>query len=55
MSIKPARESNCHEVLLSIGGERQMFKFTTEVNQVGDRLPSDCYYSDPSTILDKNI
>ena len=38
LSIKPARKSNCHEVLLSIGGERQVFKFTTEVNRVGDRL-----------------
>lgn len=36
-SIIPAQEPNSHEVLLSIGEERQIFRFTTEVNQVGDR------------------
>lgn len=36
LSIKPVREPNCHEVLLSIGGERQVFEFTTEVNRVGE-------------------
>ena len=36
LSIKPAREPNCHEVLLSIGEERQVFEFTTEVNRVGE-------------------
>ena len=37
LSIKPSQEPNSHEVLLSIGEERQIFKFTTEVNQVGGR------------------
>jgi len=37
LSIKPSREPNSHEVLLLIGDDRQIFKFTTEVNQVGGR------------------
>ncbi|NEQ65995.1 MAG: hypothetical protein F6K21_10930 [Symploca sp. SIO2D2] len=37
LSIKRSREPNSHEVLLSIGDDRQIFKFTTEVNQVGGR------------------
>jgi len=37
LSIKPGQEPNSHEVLLSIGEDRQIFKFTTEVNQVGGR------------------
>lgn len=37
LSIKSAQAPNSHEVLLSIGEERQVFRFTTEVNQVGDR------------------
>jgi len=37
LSIKPAKEPNSHEVLLSIGDDRQIFRFTTEVNQVGGR------------------
>ncbi|NES20984.1 MAG: hypothetical protein F6K41_19145 [Symploca sp. SIO3E6] len=37
LSIKPSQEPNSHEVLLSIGEDRQIFKFTTEVNQVGGR------------------
>ncbi|MBO1352338.1 MAG: hypothetical protein EBE86_035510 [Hormoscilla sp. GUM202] len=35
LSIKPAQAPNSHEVLLSIGEERQIFMFTTEVNRVG--------------------
>jgi len=38
LSTKSAPEPNSHQVLLSIGGERQIFRFTTEVNRVGDRL-----------------
>ena len=37
LSIEPAQQLNSHEVLLSIDGDRQIFQFTTEVNQVGDR------------------
>ena len=37
LSIKSAQDPNSHEVLLSIGEERQVFRFITEVNQVGDR------------------
>ena len=37
LSIKPSQEPNSYEVLLSIGEDRQIFKFTTEVNQVGGR------------------
>ncbi|NET58637.1 MAG: hypothetical protein F6K47_21525 [Symploca sp. SIO2E6] len=37
LSIKPIQELNSHEVLLSIDEDRQIFKFTTEVNQVGGR------------------
>ncbi|NEQ65395.1 MAG: hypothetical protein F6K21_07840 [Symploca sp. SIO2D2] len=37
LSIKPSQEPNSHKVLLLIGGDRRIFKFTTEVNQVGGR------------------
>ncbi|NEP12620.1 MAG: hypothetical protein F6J92_37645 [Symploca sp. SIO1A3] len=37
LSIKPRQEPKSYEVLLSIGEDRQIFKFTTEVNQVGGR------------------
>jgi len=37
LSIKPAQKPNSHEVLLSIGENKHLFKFTTEVNQVGGR------------------
>ncbi|HBE58063.1 MAG TPA: hypothetical protein DEG17_04740 [Cyanobacteria bacterium UBA11149] len=38
LSIKPTNEPRLHEVLLSIGADIHKFLFTTEVNQVGDRL-----------------
>lgn len=38
LSIKSAPKLDCQYVLLSIGGERQVFEFTTEINRVGDRL-----------------
>lgn len=38
LSIKSAPEPDCQYVLLSIGEERQVFLFTTEVNRAGDRL-----------------
>ncbi len=36
LSIKPGSAPNSHEVLLSIGEARQIFRFTTEVTQLGN-------------------
>ncbi len=37
LSIKLTEDPNCHEVLLLIGEKQHIFRFTTKVNQVGDR------------------
>jgi beta-lactamase superfamily II metal-dependent hydrolase len=38
LSIQSANATNTHEVLLSVGTDRQKFIFTTEVNRVGEHL-----------------
>ena len=38
LSVQPAIALNSHEVVLSVGGDRHKFIFTTEVDRLGEHL-----------------
>jgi len=38
LSVQPSIALNSHEVVLSVGGDRHKFMFTTEVDRLGEHL-----------------